>query len=157
MKTATLMKCLYLPLCAITLMFLTSSCDDDEDGSEIQYPATGFYGDNILMKGKTEYATEQNSLQAKLPEGKKLKIVITGKTVTTGADPTGIWRYHVGTSNNWAITNLDWSAFTQTFQSIDGGLTCDLSMLFDVGTYQIDYYENDATSPTATKTIMVNY
>ena len=70
-------NCLFLPLCAISMMLFVSSCDD-EDELEIQYPETGFYGDNILMKGKTEYTTQENSLQAKLPGGKKLKIVITG-------------------------------------------------------------------------------
>ena len=46
-------NCLFLPLCAITMMLFVSSCDD-EDELEIKYPETGFYGDNILMKGKTE-------------------------------------------------------------------------------------------------------
>jgi len=52
---------LFLPLCAIVMMLLVSSCDE-EDEPEIQYPETGFYGDNILMKGKTEYTAEGNSL-----------------------------------------------------------------------------------------------
>jgi len=148
------MKCAYLPLCAIAIMFLTSSCDDDEDRPEIQYPETGFYGNNILMKGKTEYDNVENSLQAKLPEGKKLKIVITGLSVTS---QTGFWYWLVGTSNNWAITKFDFSSNTQIFQSIDGGLTCDLGMRFDEGTFRIDYYENDATSLTYSKTIVVDY
>ena len=48
------MNCLFLPLCAISMMLFVFSCDD-EDEPEIQYPETGFYGDNILMKGRTEY------------------------------------------------------------------------------------------------------
>lgn len=150
------MKYLYVPLCVMSILLMISSCDD-EDGLEIQYPATGFYGDNILMKGKTEYTAWQNSLQAKLPEGQKLKIVITGKTVTlpTPNSLSGVWGMH--SPNNWAISKFDRVAYTQTFQSIDGGLTCDLTIFFDKGTFQIDYYENDATSPTATKTIVVNY
>ena len=146
-------SCLFLPLCAIGMMLFVSSCDD-EDEPEIQYPETGFYGDNILMKGKTEYTAEGNSLQAKPPGGKKLKIVITGLSAT---DQTGLWYYHVGTSNNWAISKFDFSTYTQVFQSIDGGQTCDLSMLFDVGNFRIDYYENDAVSPTYSKDIVVNY
>ena len=54
----TIQELLFLPLCAISMMLFVSSCDD-EDELEIQYPETGFYGDNILMKGKTEYTTEQ--------------------------------------------------------------------------------------------------
>ncbi len=142
-------NCLFLPLCAIGMMLFVSSCDD-EDEPEIQYPETGFYGDNILMKGKTEYTAEGNSLQAKLPEGKKLKIVITG----IQSFP---YRFGEAVSNNWAISKFDFSTYTQVFQSIDGGQTCELDIQFDVGTFQIDYYENDAVSPTYSKTIVVNY
>jgi len=151
MKTTIFPKYLCLPLCIISIVLLTSSCDDDDE-IEIQYPATGFYGDNILMKGKTEYTFIENSLQAKIPEGQSLKIVITGKSVTF---PDGVW--YLNSSNNWAISKFDMTAYTQTFQSIDGGHTCDLYMRFDVGTFQIDYYENGAASPTATKTIVVDY
>lgn len=141
---------LFMGLLVSTLLI---SCDENVH-PEIQYPATGFYGDNILMKGKTQYTAQDNSLQAKLPDGKKVKIIITGKSVTF---PTGVWWMQTATSNNWAISKFDMTHYTQVFQSIDGGLTCDLAMQFDEGTYQIDYYENDATSPTATKTIVVDY
>ena len=67
------------------MMLFVSSCDD-EDELEIQYPETGFYGDNILMKGKTDYTTEQSSFQAKLPEGQKVKIVITGNAGISECD-----------------------------------------------------------------------
>jgi hypothetical protein len=153
MKTASLIKYLYLSVCIIGVIIGISSCDDEDD-LEIQYPAMGFYGDNLLMKGKTEYTAQHNSLQAKLPEGKSLKIVITGKTV---AFPNGIWGTNDGSSNNWAILKFDKTVYTQAFQSIDGGHTCDLELVFDKGTYQIDYYENGATSSTATKTIVVDY
>ena len=73
---AVFRNCIFLPLCAISIMLFVFSCDD-EDEPEIQYPETGFYGDNILMKGRTEYTDQRNSLQAKVPEGKKLKIIIT--------------------------------------------------------------------------------
>ena len=150
---ATFSSCLFFLIFASSTVLFVSSCDD-EDEPEIQYPETGFYGDNILMKEKTEYTAQGNSLQAKPPGGKRLKIVITGLSAT---DQTGIWYYHVGTSNNWAITKFDISTYTQVFQSIDGGQTCDLSMLFDVGNFRIDYYENDAVSPTYSKDIVVNY
>jgi len=148
---AVFRNCIFLPLCAISIMLFVFSCDD-EDEPEIQYPETGFYGDNILMKGKTDYKIEDVSLRAKLPEGKKIKIVMT---VLTSAFPEGAWWYVGGTSNNWAISKFDMSARIQVFQTIDGGHTCDLSMQFDEGTFRIDYYENDATSPTYSKTIVV--
>ena len=140
--------CLFLPLCAISMILFVSSCDDDDE-LEIQYPETGFYGDNILMKGKTEYTSEHHSFQAQLPEGKKLKIVITGNA----AFPNAYWASRA--IHNWAIFRFDIAAITQTFQSIDGGQTCVLEIQFADGSYQIDYYENDATSPTYSKTIVV--
>ncbi|HET6543248.1 MAG TPA: hypothetical protein VFG46_22330 [Chryseolinea sp.] len=139
---------LFLSLFAISMMLFVSSCDDDDE-LEIQYPETGFYGDNILMKGKTDYTTEQSSFQAKLPEGQKVKIIITGNA----AFPDAIWGSR--SIHNWAIYGMG-TAYTQIFQSIDGGQTCVLEIQFNVGTYQIDYYENDATSPTYSKTIVVN-
>jgi hypothetical protein len=141
---------LYFPLCAISMMLCLASCDDEDD-AEIQYPETGFYGDNILMKGRTEYNEVSNSFQAVLPKGKKLKILITGNP----AFPHVIW----GSSavNNWAVSNFDRTTYSQAFQSIDDGHTCVLEMNVTVGSYQIDYYENGATSPTYSKTIVVNY
>jgi hypothetical protein len=144
-----LRNCIFLPLCSISLILFVSSCDD-EDELEIQYPETGFYGDNILMKGKTDYSTGQHSFQARLPEGKKLKIVITGNV----AFPYAIWGSRA--IHNWALSNFDITSYTQIFQSIDGGQTCELDINFPAGSYQIDYYENDATSPTYSKTIDVN-
>jgi hypothetical protein len=150
-------NCFFLQLCAISMMLFVSSCDDDDE-LEIQYPETGFYGDNILMKGKTEYTDERNSLQAKVPEGKQLKVVITGLSVTSTANyMSGIWYYEAGSSNNLAISIFDSSDYAQVFQSIDGGLTCDLAIRFEKGTFRIDYYENNAVSPTDSKTIIVNY
>ena len=143
----------FLGIYILSILFLGAACDEDEK-PEIQYPATGFYGDNILMKGKTEYDKQENSLQAKIPEGQKLKIVITGLTTQF---PTGVWYIDSGSGHNWAVAKYDISTDTQIFQSIDGGLTCDIRMEFDIGTFQIDYYENEATTPTATKIIEVNY
>ena len=154
MKTVSLAK--------ILLVVCLLSCDHDEN-QPISYPETGFYGDNILLQEKTEFTKEQNSFQCKVPKGKSIAIKITGKTAvfTTGGDvpsiPSGIWYYDPGTVNNWAITNFDFSTFTQTFTSIDGGLTCDAKMRFDKGTFQIDYFENGSSAPTFTKTITVSY
>lgn len=138
------------------------SCDHDEN-EPITYPETGFYGDNILFQEKTAYGKRENSLQSKVPSGKSIVIKITGKTVviTIGGDvpsiPSGIWYYDPTTTNNWAITSWDKTTYTQTFTSIDGGLTCDAKMMFDKGTFQIDYFENGSSTPTLSKTITVSY
>ena len=120
---------------------------------EIQYPETGFYGDNILVKGRKE-SGERNSLQAKLPEGKKLKIVITGLSATY---QIGFWYYLTGTSNNLAISIFDFSNYTQAFQSIDGGLlvhsACDLKKEL----FGLIIMRTMQSSPTYSKDIVVDY
>jgi len=103
------------------------------------------------MKGRTEYTKFSNSFQAVLPKGKKLKILITGNP----AFPHVIWGSRA--VNNWAVSNFDVTTYTQVFQSIDDGHTCVLDMTMNVGSYQIDYYENGVTSPTYSKTVVVDY
>jgi hypothetical protein len=127
-------------------------------GFKLNIPKPGFYGDNILTKGKTEYTAERNSFQAKVPEGKHLKVIITGLSVTATTNyMSGIWYYEAGSSNNLAISIFDSSDYAQVLQSIDGGLTCALAMRFEKGTFRIDYYENNTVTPTDSKTITVNY
>ena len=140
----------YMLTSMLGVMLLVSSCDEDVVEASIEYPDTGFYGVNILAKEKTSYTTENSSFQAKIPEGQKLKVVVTSLTPTF---PTGVWG--VGSFNNWAVSTFDINTYTQIFQSIDGGLTSTLLIYFYTGSFKIDYYENDASSPTATKTIEV--
>ena len=82
---------------------------------------------------------------------KKLKILVTGNP----AFPNAIWG--IRAINNWAVANFDVTTYTQVFQSVDDGHTCVLDMTSTVGSYQIDYYENGATVPTYSKTIVVDY
>ena len=134
-----------------------SSCDIDENES-IEYPATGFYGDNILFEARTDYNKRENSLQCKLPRGTQVAIKITGKSVTSGGlIPSGIWYYDPTTTNNWAVTNMDMTNYSQIFTSIDGGLTCDAEMMFDSGTFLIEYFEGETPTPSFVKTIVVDY
>jgi hypothetical protein len=157
-KASPTFKYLHIGVTAVCLIILTLinvSCDDD-DNPDIEYPLTGFYGDNILVKQKTEFNKQENSFNAKVPTNQKLKIIMTAKTAVFPAG-TGIWRIESGSANNLAISKFDMTTHSQIFQSIDGGLTCDARLQFDKGSYKIDYYENDSLTPTATKTIVVNY
>ncbi len=154
MKTR-LLATYWVITCMLSVTLLVSSCEyfDEEDVAEVgsfDYPVTGFYGPNFLSKGTVAYTTEYGSLQAKIPHHKKLTIVITA--LTPGSH-TGFWWYSV--PNNWAVSDFDWNTHTQHFNSIDGGLTSTLKMYFDVGRFQIDYYENGSAMPTSTKTIEV--
>ncbi len=128
-----------------------------EKPSNINYPPTGAYGDNILLPTKMTYANKDNSLEAMLPSNNKVKIVITGKSVSAGPPLSGVWYVTIGSQSNWSIGAFDPGVFSQTFTSINGGLTSDLKIMFDKGTFQIDYYENDVTKPSASKTITVSY
>jgi hypothetical protein len=118
------LKKLFITLSALTLVF-SSSCDNNDEES-ISYPETGFYGDNILFQSKTDFNKRENSLQCKLSKNQKVKIKITGQSV-----PSAIWYYDPGTINNWALSNMDKTNYSQTFTSIDAGLTCDVKMMFD--------------------------
>ena len=114
--------------------------------SLIEYPATGLFGDNILDLEKESYSGENFSLTSNLAKGTELKIRIT-------ALDTGAWYYSLGSSTNWSITPFDFVTKTQYFTAIDSDKSCDLNMLFDSGTFLIEYFEMGATEPNRTKTI----
>lgn len=147
-------------LLMIALVF-AASCDGD---LSIEYPATGFYGDNILFKEKTAYTNRENSLQFKPSKDASAKIKITGKTVTPGTTGSigiagltkGIWLIEATTVNNLVRSTFDNSTYSQTFTSIDGGITCSVKLIFDKGTFEIEYFENGSETPTFSKTITVD-
>mgnify|MGYP000406640133 CR=1 FL=1 len=114
--------------------------------SLIEYPASGSYGENILDLEKESYIGENFSLASNLAKGTELKIKIT-------ALEAGIWFYALGSSNNWSITQFDNVTKSQYFTAIDSDKSCDLNMLFDSGTFLIEYYEMGVTEPNRTKTI----
>ena len=66
-----------------------------------------------------------------------------------------IWHYAFGSSINWSISGFD-NTNTQTFIAIESGKSCDLNMIFDKGSFLIEYFEMNATIPTRKKTIMCN-
>ena len=140
----------------IGFILLLAACGP-EAPTNINYPPTGTYGDNILLPTRTNYTNRDNSLEAMLPANNKVKIVITGKSVTSGSGLSGIWSVAIGTQKNWSVGTFDPTIYAQTFTSVNGGQTSDLKIMFDKGTYQIDYFENGVSTPSATNTIVVNY
>jgi hypothetical protein len=135
---------------AILMMFSVACMDETEPA--VTYPETGIYGDNILFQGKLEYTKLENSFQAIVPPGQSVAIRITGQNATSG-----LWDYEPGTENNWAIGTLDRVGDKQTFTSVEGGQTSDLKMMFGKGSFKIEYFEHDLSTPNFTKTITVNY
>ncbi len=136
--------------------------------SLITYPETGDYGDNILSLSKTAFGAGSNhsvSLAAHLSKGTALKIKIISMSadttstapsdtskVTTPARKAG-WFFAASFGVNWTISAFDETNYTQTFTAIDPDKSCDLMMYFDPGSFKIEYYEMNSSTPTRTKTI----
>lgn len=68
----------------------------------------------------------------------------------------GIWLIEATTVNNLVRSTFDNSTYSQTFTSIDGGITCSVKLIFDKGTFEIEYFENGSETPTFSKTITVD-
>jgi hypothetical protein len=110
----------------------------------IEYPEFSNYGENILFANKTSFSSGL-SMAAILPKGTSLKIVIRG----------GAWGYMAMPNPpiNW-LANL-YENETQTFTAVESGTSCDLVFIWiGNGTRIIEYYENNATTPTKVKTIV---
>jgi hypothetical protein len=145
----------------------------------IGYPSQGLYGANILSLSDTVYARPDAltsfSLSADLPQNFKLKVKITSLSYkieisesfdTISYDPLVIeqsfdttkiadkWAYYPGSAINVAVSNFDFSTNTQLFTVIESGKSCDLNMIFDKGTFLVEYYEMNAVLPTRKKKIV---
>ncbi|NLJ82485.1 MAG: hypothetical protein GX330_05100 [Bacteroidales bacterium] len=120
----------------------------------IDYPEFSTYGENILYGEKTSFSDDWSSdwnlsLAANLPKGASLKIIIKG----------GLWSYEALPNKpvNWTISEYDFNLQQQTFTATESGKNCDLIISFEEsGTYTIEYYENNSTIPTRTKTINID-
>ncbi len=133
--------------------FLSATSYPD-DQSVIDYPENGVNGPNILSDSESPYiANSFVSLAANIPVAcLPLKITITANDPASCT--TGCWAYSVTTVFNWDIENYDFTENSQTFNSLEDA--CDLGIIFQAGTYTIEYFENGANTPTRTKTITVN-
>ncbi len=136
--------------------------------STITYPDTCAYGDNILSLTKTTYKGGfdiSHSLSAFLNYGMALKIKITslvpGKNTTTPNDtitpvPVPVWGYNHDSNINWSISTFDNINYTQTFTAIESNSLCDLRILFEKGSFLIEYFEMNSAVPARSKTIIFN-
>ncbi len=135
------------------------------------YPETGIYGKNVLSLTETEYKPgieNPNSIAAVIPSNVSLKVVLRSLTYdtinATASDSAGlshtlvphVWYYEVGTPYNWAVSEFNSAISEQTFTSLGSGVNCDLRIFFEKGSYQVDYFEMNATIPTRRKIITVN-
>jgi len=110
----------------------------------INYPLTGKSGDNILSD--SVFITRPGkvySIKANIPQGKALKVVIKGGTWVCPDSPA---------PENWTIGSYDSATKSQQFTVTESGKTNDMAITFTSdGTYTIEYYENNATTPTRTR------
>ena len=125
--------------------FIDSS-DFEVTETLIRYPTTGNFGDNILDLNKTNYEGQIFSLRATLVEGASLKIKIT----SLSQNP---WNYTLGSNINWSITLYDEINHSQYFTIIEPDQNSDLLILFDTGSYLVEYYEMGSILPTRSKII----
>lgn len=108
--------------------------------NNIVYPEFSNYGENILYGDKTM----GSSVAANLPKGSALKIIIKG----------GLWAYQAAPNPpvNWTISPYAYE--TQTFTATESGKNCDLMFMWmSSGTHTIEYYENNAATPTRIKIV----
>lgn len=127
----------------------------------LAYPETGLNGDNILSLVQTNYTGGYDiyhSLAAEVAPGASLKIKITSifSNGDTGIVIKPLWYRSSGSEINWSISDFDIDNYTQTFTTTESGKSCDLKMIFEQGSFLIEYYEMNATLPTRTKTIICN-
>lgn len=115
--------------------------------SVFSFPSLGFYGENILNKNQLTYSSGQKSFAGKGGKCSFLKIrlhVISGNP----------WSYSYNISIN--VTNYDNSQKEQFFTVIDPSAAFDAYFIFQSGTYLVEYFETNSSTPTFSKTITVN-
>jgi hypothetical protein len=65
------------------------------------------------------------------------------------------WAYVFSSANNWTVSGFDNLTYTQTYNAIEPDKVCDANLVFDKGSFLIEYFEMNATLPTRQKIIFV--
>jgi hypothetical protein len=128
--------------------FITSS-SFSVTNSVFTFPATGLYGNNILSKNQLTYSAGDLSLTGQGKKCSHLKIRIH---LLTGSP----YFWQMGTNNNLNISNYDFTNNEQFFTVIDPAMSFDVQTSFSPGTFLIEYFETNSSTPTFSKTITVN-
>ncbi len=118
----------------------------------IEYPAQGFYGENILSGIKSKYPkttagiNNRYDMHAVLPVGTKIKVRISSHLEFPQKLAWG-FADHEG----WTFTDFNESDQSRIFTSTKYG---EVNMWFDLSNdIKIEIYEQDATTPTRVKNI----
>ena len=123
----------------------------------ITYPVSGDNGLNLLNDTIKNIPKSQNSLiyslKAELPTGTNLRIVIKGDPVYTVSS-----NYSTQTVN-WNVSNYNSTTKSQEFVVNESNKRNDLYLSFYTASIytniSIEYYENNAVTPTRVKTLIV--
>lgn len=146
------MKKLNLTFALIILVALLASCncnncpEEEDETPYINYPETGYFGDNLLDTSRTDLPTGKASLAAELSEGASLKVVIT--SLDTNQKTWGVAGINM---LNWFMHPADFTAKSQTFESMNSFGKCDLGITPEATKIKIDFYEMGDEQPTFTK------
>jgi len=114
----------------------------------ISYPQTGLYGANLLDKAQLNYF--QSQITASLAGVAKKCCSMKFRIVTVSGFGIG---YMQGTGPNINITG---TTHNRTYSVINPEFPFDHTMSLSTGTYLIEYYENNMTTPRYSKTITIN-
>ncbi|HBF19278.1 MAG TPA: hypothetical protein DDW81_04220, partial [Cryomorphaceae bacterium] len=121
-----------------------------------EFPASGDYGVNLLDPNNISFsASGGHSFRVDCPgQCSQVKVVLS--FVSGSGTSVGKWFMNVALVNNWTVQVYDNVIHQQVFTSSTPG-KCDLELLFaEAGTYRIEYYEGNETTPSFTKTITLN-
>lgn len=114
----------------------------------VTYPATGFYGDNILLpRYRQVTAGGPTEMAAKLGPNAVIRIKMT---LISGS----VW-WIGGQHEDWLSTPFNFSTGVQIFQAQDPGRTVEDSFQFPGnGRALVEYFECGSETPTATKLLL---
>jgi hypothetical protein len=121
------------------------------------FPVTGPNGDNVLFKNTLQYSG--NSLNASMNgQAKHCSFLKFRMQVISGAQFGNL----IGANINLSISNYNNTTQDQWFTVVDPGLPFEHKLAFNGapsgggGTYLLEYYEKDSTTPTFTKVFSVS-
>ena len=155
------MKKINKTLVTVIFLFIITGCNEKvTNDSIITYAVNGKYGTNILSDQISSVsAGREYSMQAVLPKGASLKIILKG----------GLWFYEP--DNNWIISEYNDDTQTQEFTVLGDDKTADLSIEFDGkeplieiedkenvdgSIIMVEYYENGDKTPTKVKKLTLS-
>jgi hypothetical protein len=123
------------------------------------YPQTGDYGNNLLFKTQTAYTGGQYSFNGKIKNCTALKIRIH-KTIPNLPNSMDLYAYDYASNKNLTISAYDFNKDEQFFTVTNPALPFDLKVTkygsASPTDYAVEYFENNAATPSFTKNITIN-